>query len=167
MSEELPVSPETEVPEYAEPDASFAATCDSIPRTCFAMVWICATLRDVLGHRSPKFFRHPMVRRIWSRAMESSLPRSRNLQAERRARVPSLTMQVQKGVWLKGRDGRARSRICASTDRKTRTVWTLICSGVGPSGAGSLAQLDMSSTALNLRSESGRWNPIMTLLELV
>lgn len=97
-----------------------------------------------------------MVIRIWSLAVASLDPFSRKLQAERSANVPSLTIQVVKGVWRNGRTGKAKRRICASTDRITRTVWTLISSGVGVSGGGSRAQLEISSIGLNLRSESGR-----------
>lgn len=96
--------------------------------------------------------------------MLNCLSLSRNLQADSKAKVPSLTMQVTKGVWWKLRAGRARRRICASTDRRTRTVCTFTRSGIGVSRGGSRAQLETSSTGLNFKSEYGRCRPMVALI---
>lgn len=104
-----------------------------------------------------------MVIRIIFLAIVKSIPFSRKLQAESSASVPSLTIQVTKGECWNCRTGNAKSWICAFTDCRTRIVYTLTSSGVGASGGGSLAQLEIASTGLNLRSESGRYNPIVAL----
>lgn len=84
--------------------------------------------------------------------------------AESSASVPSLTMQVVKGVWWNCRTGKAKRRIWASIARNTRMVCMFTRSGVGVSSGGSRAQLDTFSTALNLRADNGRWRPIVDLM---
>ena len=130
------------------------------------MACISRTFLAVRGQTSPNALRQPIVMRIWSLAVDKSLPLNKKLQADRSASVPSLTMQVVKGVWWNCRVGSAKRRICASTDRKTRTVCVLTSSGVGVSKGGSRAQLEIPSTTLNLRSENGLCNEIVALCDL-
>ena len=86
------------------------------------------------------------------------------MHAESSASVPSLTMQVVKGVWWNCRTGKAKRRIWVSIARNTRIVCMFTRSGVGVSRGGSRAQLDTFSTALNLRADSGRCRPIVDLM---
>ena len=142
---------------------SWLGALDPSPRTCRAMVCISCTFFAVLGHSSPNALRHPIVMRTWSLAMASSVPLNKKLHAESSAKVPSLTMQVVNGVWWNCSVGNAKRRICASTDFRTRTVCTLMSSGMGVSRGGVGAQLEIHSTGLNLRSDNGLWRPMIAL----
>lgn len=52
------------------------------------------------------------------------------LQAESSVMVPFVIMQMTKGVWQKGRAGRARSHTWAWMERRHRVVWMLLVAAV-------------------------------------
>lgn len=81
-----------------EPGVTSLAVPPFVTNTWRAIVCISFTFFAVLGHISPSVFRHPMLNLIWSLAIARALSCRRYLQAERSARVPSLIMQVVKGV---------------------------------------------------------------------
>ena len=83
-----------------------------------------------------------------ARNLQPLSSRERNLKAESSGIVPVVIMQMTNGEWQNGRAGSAMSRICAKTDFKQRTMWTLTSSPMRTESGGPVKQLEMISMGL-------------------
>ncbi len=143
--------------------AGLSCPFDGRPSSSHAIVWISRTILAPRGHTRAKDLRHPMLSRIWSRAVASRFPVNRNLHADKSGIVPVTTAHTEKGLWQKVRVGSARRRIWASMDRRHRMVCRVRASCEGRSSGTFLEQLEMLSNGSYEMSEKGRWRPTIVL----
>lgn len=135
----------------------------AIFNTSRAIVWVSSKILAPRGHTCANDLRHPILRRIWFRAVASFLPVNSNLHAESSGMVPVVTMHTAKGLWQNECAGSANSLTWASIDRRHRIVCRAWASCEGRSSGVALAQLEMHSIGLDKSAENGRWSPSIEL----